>query len=535
MKIRLISFIIIVASLNIAKAQYEEIPEERLSCTSITVGKKATTDGSVITSHTCDGNYRAWIDIVKRQKASKDTIAEVYEGRMHTDHSQGARGMKLKGTVPLKAETYSFVNTAYPCLNEKQLGIGETTIGGRKELVNTEGMFYIEELERLALQQCTTARDAIRLMGDLATTYGYADSGECLTIADKNEVWQFEIFGSGPGKASAVWAAQRIPDNQVGVSANISRISEIDLNNPDYFMASANVKEVAKKMKLWDGKEPFKFWKAYAGMNYFKEPKNFSIREFFLLNKIAPKQMTGYKFDDEELPFSVVPEKNLSAQDVMELLTETYEGTEYDMTRNLKITKKNKTTGEVDTLISPVANPWMTTDTRNMLNGLQKDAVSNWRTVSVPQCAYSTVIQLRDWLPDDIGGVAWIAFDNPGQSPRIPVFSGTQDLPDCFKVDGQNRFDENSALWRFRKGNKLATVKYGLTKDEMKSARKRFVEKGVTELPFVENRYNEIMNTEGEEAARKFLTDYTAEFVGAAILRWDELAKKYWTQFSRGF
>lgn len=77
-------------------------------------------------------------------------------------------------------------------------------------------------------------------------------------------------------------------------------------------------------------------------------------------------------------------------------------------------------TGDIDTITSPIANPWMNRDYVNLFNALADSSVVNVRNVSVPQCSYSTVIQLRDWLPDAVGGVAWIAFDNPGQSPRFP-------------------------------------------------------------------------------------------------------------------
>ena len=201
------------------------------SCTSIMVGKQASTDGSVITSHTCDGNYRTWMEIVPAATYERDTTLEVFSGRMHTEYANDRTKMTLKGTIPQVRSTYQFLNTAYPCLNEKQLGIGETTITGRKELVNKEGMLMIEELQMIVLQRCTTARDAIRLMGQLIEQYGYGDWGECLTIADPEEVWHFEVFGEGPKKIGGVWAAVRIPDDHVGVSANIPRISEINLKD----------------------------------------------------------------------------------------------------------------------------------------------------------------------------------------------------------------------------------------------------------------------------------------------------------------
>lgn len=522
-----------LAMLAIPAMMAQEIPfPDRVSCTSIMVGRKASTDGSVITSHTCDGNYRTWMDIVPATSYDHDTTATVVTGRMHTDHSRGSRGMKSVGTVPVSGKTYAFLNTAYPCMNEKQLAMGETTITGRPELRNRNGLFYIEELQRLALQQCTTAREAIRLMGRLAKEYGYGDSGECLTIADPQEVWQFEIFGEGPDSIGAVWAAVRIPDDHVGVSANIPRISTLNLKDTANYMASDNVYDVARRVGFWDGKEKFKFWKAYAGGNYFGEPKAFSVREFFLLDKMAPSLHLSY--DSEELPLSVKPDRQLSAADVMNLLTETYEGTERDMTRNLRVAVRDRD-GNTDTIISPVANPWMTGDMMRLLNALDSTAVTNVRNVSVPQCAYSTVIQVRSWLPDDIGGVAWVAFDNPGQSPRVPVFAGTTDLPESYKIDGQLRYDENAAVWPIRRANKLATIKWGQTRKEIEEARTHFIDKGFAEMPYVEQRYNEILKSDGAEAARKFLTGYTADFAGAAAQRYRELGNAFWARFARGF
>ena len=230
---------------QLAVAQFIEVPEEKASCTSIMVGKKATTDGSVITCHSCDGPYRTWLNIVPHKKYDEGASRKVYWGLMHNEFSGDMRNVTEKGTIPQVTETYSYLNTCYPSLNEKQLAMGETTFGGKQSMQNDDGLFLIEELQAIAMERCTNARDAIKLMGDLATQYGYGDSGECLTVADKNEVWHFEIMGAGVEKIGAVWAAVRIPDDHVGVSANICRISTLDLNKPDYYLASENVISLA--------------------------------------------------------------------------------------------------------------------------------------------------------------------------------------------------------------------------------------------------------------------------------------------------
>ena len=504
-----------------------------LSCTSIMVGKKASADGSVITSHTCDSWYRTWMTVRPAADYKEGEMENIYDGRMHTEWVEDMSKVVVKGQIPQVSHTYRLLDTSYPCLNEKQLGMGETTISGRDTLRNKNGMFMIEELQRVALERCTTAREAIKLMGELVKQYGYGDSGECLTIADTKEVWIFEIFGEGPDKIGGVWAAQRIQDDEVAVSDNIPRISTLNLKDKNNYMASDNVFDVAKKLGLWDGKEPFKFWKAYGGPNYSGDWKNYSTREFFIYTSLAPS--LGLTEDMEEMPLGVKPEKIVTVEEVARLLGSYYEGTEKDLSGRLKVAQRNRKTGEMDTIVSPVANPWMRSDEIALYAALGDDKMKWTRTVAVPQCAYSTIIQLRDWLPDAVGGVVWMSLDNPGESPRFPIFCGTASLPGVLKVCGNHRYRDDSALWHYRQTNKLATVRWGTCRKTLEPARDYFLKKGLRELPFVEETYKSILDKDGNEEAEAFLTNYTADFVGATILKWDELYRTYWRQFWSGF
>ncbi len=541
MHFELISLLLAVIPLT-GSAQVDEMTREgmaRMSCTSIMVGKKASVDGSVITSHTCDSWYRTWMEMVPAKDYKNDTITAVYTGRMHTQSSADSTKMYRKGVVPQVRHTYRYLDTAYPCLNEKQLGIGETTITGRKELKNPEGMFMIEELERLALERCSTARDAIRLMGDLVKKYGYGDSGECLTVADKNEVWIFEIFGEGPKKIGGVWAAVRIPDDEIAVSANICRISKIDVNDTENYMYSDNLFDVARKLKLWDGKEEFCFWKVFSGTNYSKEVKNYSVREHFIMNTLAPSKHLSDQV--ENLPLSVKPDKKVSVEDVMRLLGSYYEGTAKNLSYRHKIPnpkRKDKdgklVENEPDSVVSPYSNPWMRPDEINMYYAMGDSVMKNIRTVSVPWCAYSTVIQLRSWLPDEVGGVAWIALDNPGESPRFPVFAGTTQLPKLLATCGQHVDRDDAAIWHYRKANRLATVRWGTYRKTLEPARDYFIEKGMRELPFVEQTWQKLQK-ENPKKAQRMLNGYTADFFGATIAKWDEMARYLWRQTWTGF
>ncbi|MFA9452657.1 MAG: dipeptidase [Candidatus Aminicenantaceae bacterium] len=498
------------------------------SCTSIMVGRLASVDGSVITSQTCDGNYRTWVRIEPGQEFPEGAKTHIYGGLLHNEFAGDMRRVEVKGEIPQVRKTYTFLNTAYPCLNEKQLAIGETTIGGRRELRNTEGVFLIEEIQRMMLQRTTTAREAIKLAGELIKEYGYCDFGECLTIADPKEVWQFEVFGQGPLEIGGVWAAQRVPDDHCGVSANIPRIGKLDLDNPDYYMASDNVFQVAQDMGWWDPEsgEEFVFWKAYSGRTPF------STREYFILSRLAPS--LNLSREAEELPFSVKPDKKVSVRDVFGFYRQTYEGTDLDMTKNL-VAKMRRSE---DVSKSAVANPWMSYDMMSLLNTIKPDTVIRQRTIAIAACSYSEVLQCRDWLPDEIGGIAWFSFDNPAQSPRIPIFSGTTELPPSFEICGQHRYRTDSACWWFRRTNKLATVRWGTTRKFIEDAVSEFEEKAFLELPFVEKEVLALLGSGGAadvDRAKKYLTQYTNDFARAAMNKYWELGDKFWTMFARGF
>jgi dipeptidase len=516
------------------QAQYSDIdtdgPGYGENCTTIMVGRLASTDGSVMTSHSCDGNYRTWLEIFPHMKYDKGVMHPVYWGMLHSEESWDMTKVTKKGEIPEITETYAFLNTAYPCLNEKQLAIGETTIYGRQELINEEGIFLIEELEKIALQRCRTAREAIALIGKLAEEYGYGDLAECITLADPKEVWQLEIAGSGKGKPSAIWCAQRIPDNHVGVCANIPRISTIDFRDPDNFMYSTDLQNVSKNLGYWDGKEPLKFWKV------INDKKPFAIREFYILSTLAPS--LNLSFDAEELPFSVKPEKKLSPRDVMKYFRETYEGTSWDMTKNLMVTVKEKDKDGKETekkVKSPVVNNWMSNDLRTLLNEIKPGLIERQRTIAITGCSYSHVIQCRSWLPDEVGAIAWFSFDNPGQSPRIPIFSGTMSLPNSFSICGQQRYRTDAAIWSFREANRLATVNWSKGRTLIEPAVKEFEDKAFEELPSLEKKVVDLIKEGKNDEAQKYVTSYTNNFAGAAMSKWEEMKVTLWGMFGRGF
>ena len=522
----LITLVIIAMTVSLS-AQYviDEKDFDGAYCTSIMVGKDASTDGSVMTSHTCDGRYRTWMRWEPAADYEKGAMMKIYKGSMRTFDANDKHGVTEAGEIPQVEHTYAYLNTAYPCLNEKQLAIGETTFGGPDTLRNPKGMFWIEELERVALQRCDNARDAVRLIGELVKKYGYGDSGEAITIADTKEVWLMEIMGEGPKKIGGIWAAQRVPDGEVGVSANIPRIKYLNRDDTDNFMCSDNIEKVAKKYGLWDGEGDFIWFKAF-GPGY-AGGKNFKEREWYILNELAPS--LNLDIDADEMPFSVKPEAKVDVRDVMRLFRANYEGTAIDQISNIKIKVDN------DTIVAPRANPWMSGDEREIYNMLKPGTVTFKRGVAMSWCSYSFIVQLRGWMPDEIGGLLWLSVENPGQSPRIPVYCGSTKLPSCFDRCGHGGYNEQTALWRYRKANKLAQVRWGECKQIMYDNIQRYEDKAMRETPELEARIKALLDEGKKDEAARELNRYTADFEAAAANTWLEMEHNFWSRFWYGF
>ncbi|MCK5146526.1 C69 family dipeptidase [bacterium] len=424
-------------------------------CTTITVGKKASVDGSVITSHTCDSHRtRAWLNVMPAKDFGKN--AEMDLLKRTTDDSLAMPAYKYikTGVIPQVRKTYGYINTAYPAMNTRQLAVGESTFGGRKELRSKHGHIDCQQLVALMLQRCTTAREAIKLADELTKKYGWNDTGECLTIADTKEVWHLEILGPGEGKVGAVWAAQRVPDDHVSVDANASRIRQIDPDDKDSFMASKNIYKLARERGWWHPDNgPFEFVYAYAPENRTSLASR--RREWRVLSLLAPSLKLNP--ESENYPFSVRPDKPVTMEKLVEIFQDYYEGTDYNFIKNLTVADKDG-----KQVISPMANPHMPYDMNKLfkINGgwgwRGERTIARWYTM------YATITQSRDWLPDEVGGVVWLAFDNVANSIYVPLYCSITDVAKSYKTPGRvDGFNRDCAWWAFNRLGTLAAQRWG--------------------------------------------------------------------------
>jgi dipeptidase len=497
-------------------------------CTSITAGKGATADGSVITSHTDDSHRtRSWMDIVPAKEHPRNATMPMYK-RVACDSFLMPTYSHLPiGEIPQVRRTHQYLNTAYPSMNQYQLGIGESTFGGREELQSDEGLIDCQRLCQLMVERCKTAREAIRMAGELTATYGWNDFGECLTIADKNEVWHFEILGPGKGKVGAVWAAQRVPDDHIAVNANASTIKEIDLDDSDQFMASENIYSVAAEHGWWKEGEEFRFCYAYAPES--RTSLAARRREWRVFDLLAPS--LGLDPNAENYPFSVKPDRPVTLADLRMVFSDYYEGTPFDMTKDMVVTDDSGRT-----VISPLANPHLPYDMNKLfrINGgwgwRGERTIARWYTM------YATIIQCRNWLPDEIGGVVWMALDNVSSSIYIPIYCSVSDLPGSYKTPGRpNGFTTQSAWWAFNRLGTLTAQRWGDMRHDVNAVWDPWQE----ELFGFQEAFEDqamILYREGkrEELIDK-LTGYTLEWGEKVVGKAWELGDMLWTRYDEQF
>jgi dipeptidase len=488
-------------------------------CTSILVGKLASVDGSTMTSHSCDsGTDRTWMNMVPRQKYAPGDKAKVWLEPKLTKGPNDSDRIPT-GEIPQVLETYKYLNAAYPIMNEHQLAIGETTTGGKRELMSKEGIIDAPELYRLTLERAKTAREAIRIADELTKKYGYNDAGECFTFADPSEVWHFEILGPGRGKIGAVWGAVRIPDDQIGVSANAHRIRQLDLKNQDFYMASDNVLSLAQEMGWWDPKsgQPFEFCYAYADRNSLGSRR----REWRVLSLLAP----SLKLDPnaENYPLSVKPDKKVSVQDVLAIFRDSYDGTPFDMTRNLTVVNQ-----QGQAIKSPVANPFMNSDWTSVLR------IPRERTICSPTATYLQITQSRSWLPNPIGGLVWLGYDNPATTPHMPFYIGISQMPESFMVDGRGKYRRDCAWWAFRQASKLSYIRYQVVKEEMKRVWEPVETATFGKQKEIEEEALRLYKTDPVKA-EEFLTRYCQGIANKAVEDYWKLGELLWSKYNNIF
>jgi len=478
------------------------------ACTNLIVTKRASADGSVMITYTCDGEFHPRLRYEPPVDYTPDAQYEIKDW-----------GGNIRGVIKQVDHTYRVVQL----INEHQVVIGETTFGGRSELENPDGVLHYWTLMRLALQRAKTAREAVEVITSLVDEYGYASTGESFSIGDPNEAWYMEMIGPGPGGKGALWVALRVPDGYICAHANAARIGEFPLHDEKNCLYAKNVISFAVERGYYDpdSGKPFRFCDAY-NPEHPEMLRYAAARVWSLFRRAAPSKELPAEYHRgvrraEPYPIWIKPDEKLSLADVFSLMRDHYEGTEFDMTKGVD------------------AGPYGTPNRNRPISWEVDGAKYAWeRPISTQQTGFSFVSQSRSFLPDPVGGVLWYGVDDTYTSCYTPLYCGIDSVPPAFTTGSLQKFSWDSAWWVFNFVANFANLRYSDMVEDIQKVQGEIEGDLLALQPEIEKTAVALAKKDPALMTR-YLTEYSLTRTATMMERWRVLGEYLITTYNDGY
>ena len=525
-----------------------------LACTTMIITKGASADGSMMVAHSDDdelGDQRL-IRVPARQQTGKRSIYhEHYRYPRIVTDDRGA-GYNTPGFQPTKPvfelsysaiwdilghevpTSYAYYDGNYGIMNEHNLMMGECTNGAKfepdstaeKDRKHARRIFYSSELSRIALENCTTAREAIKLMGGLIDEYGYYSTGETLLVADENEAWVFEMCAMPDTRHHSAWVAKRVPDGHFFVAANEFRIRTVVKDDPDNFQYSPHLIPGLKKVGWWDEKKdgPVDWLRAVSPGEY-NHPYYSLRRVWRALDRVNPDLgLSPWVKDDftTDYPFAIRPKSKLTPHDVFSLYRDHYEGTQFDLTKG--------------TAAGPYGDPHRFV---GPYDGNQNDVTTDkkyygaWeRAISVFYQGYTFVCQTRPKAPKYTKGLVWFGPDVSYTTCFTPFFSKAESLHAAYQAGSPQKYDPNSAWWRFNLLANWSRLNFRrMTQADIKPAQLKLEQTAWEAIQLLDAQ----VAGQSPETARKSITEFSTDNAAHVLAYWQDLTYSLFAKYSDGY
>ena len=480
------------------------------ACTNFIVGKSASTDGSVIVSYSADsyGSFGTLCHFAAGMH-DKDAMRDVI------DWETG----KFRGQIKEALQTYNVIGN----MNEFQVTIGETTWGGREELVDPQGIIDYGSLIYITLQRARSAKEAIQIMTDLVKEYGYNSEGESFSVADPDEAWILEMIGKGPGSKGAVWVAVRIPDDCIAAHANQSRIHKFNMDDKDNCLYSPDVISFAREKGYFDGlNKDFSFADAYNPLDFggvrYCEARVWSFYNMF--NKTIGEQFLPYIQGEssEPMPLYIHAEKKLSVRDIQHAMRDHYEGTPLDFTH--------------DVAAGPFHIPYRLSPLSFKVDGQE---YFNERPISTQQPEWTFVAQMRANLPDAVGGVLWFGNDDANMIAYVPIYCCSTEVPECFSGKNANAytFSFDNAFWLCNWVADMIIPRYDLMIGDLRTVQNKLEDSFFGQQSGIEATAKNMIEKDPAQG-KAFLTNYSKMMSQNMMKEWMDLAKYIIVKYNDG-
>lgn len=501
---------ILLSALLLAAASYG------FACTNFIVTRGASADGSVMVTDAADSHTRfGYLDYKLAADHKPGTMRQIIQWG-----SDFRGAFYYHGDIPEAAHTYNVIGN----MNEHQLVLGETTYNGRKVPVDSTAIIDYGSMMNICLQRCSSAREAIALFAEITDRYGYCQTGETITLADKNEAWIMDIFPRVPHyddngvntNKGIVWVAARIPDGYICAHANNARITRINFNDPDNWLYSKDVVEEARRNGWYEGTdEDFSFADTYCPLVSQGLMRSCDHRVWSFFNRFGDEDMNKYvdyvmaENPSNRLPLWVRPKAKISVQELAEAMRDHYEGTIWDMRKGVGA--------------GPHESPYRWRDSNWTVDGVK---YANERPVAVQQTGFWFVSQSRNWLPDEVGGLFWFAVDDAATSPLTPVYACSKDISDHYRFGNGSlkEFSPTSMFWIVNRIAQLCYLHYNSAGNEVHDVVAAHEEQMVKKVAEKEAGFLELYGKSPKKAVRA-MTEFSVSEADALFEKWDALDK----------
>lgn len=535
------------------------------ACTIIAVGREASATGAPMITHSDDmGASTTDVRLVRvpRKTWPKGSVRPFYRWQIpyprvvssflgasdYAPVGDQQEAVSL-GHIPQVRETWAYWDTDYGVQNEWGLSIGESTATANTvgwpavpDLPYGYNLVGIEDLSKIALERCKTARCAVETMGAIAVKHGFysGDSGspdkpvhggssEVLVLADADpgDVWIFNVL-TGEGNRSAIWAAQRVPPNHVVAVGNSFTIRSLNLSSPEDNLYSPGVKHLAEKMGWWtkseeSSPEVFDFFSAYGyqpkpGVNTWEPRSEDTILSFYsgrrmwrifsLLSAdegalLDPNLGNLPKTPNPYPPSVPAPRGSVTLPMVMNAMRDHYEGTPYDLTKGM------------------ASGPWGNPNRARTAKGV----VGQWeRAIAMYRSGWSFVLEARSqqlsrlwWGYDSAHSTVYLPFYGAATGPAPKSFCNSELRMSVFSVD--------AAYWAFSIVNQYSDRNFKVINGDIRKEAFKAEEQALSQILTWEAEALHLVGDNGDiQQALQSLTDKSNEFAERKVAAWWDYA-----------
>lgn len=463
--------------------------QSTFACIIFGVGREATADGSTMTSHTCDStgdDLRLWLIPSMEEGSEREIVLDGRKGADFTNFPEvkdyGLRGTVM-GSYTNDKDTYQYLHAMYSFANEKGVTMTESTCGTtraqRTAFAAYEGIWDCYMLQDAALENSATAFEAIKFMGEKVTEGGWYGSPETMTVADGTDLWVFEVYGGNQ------WVAFRVPDDEIFVCANRSRV-DFWMEDCSTYLSNPGIKEFAIESGLWDGTGDFRPCQVFGAGNYgfscvgreWRAVCNLAGAQYPEL--VANEDLAVTPTPDDDIPLTFKPDEKVTVAKIHEVCSDSYEGTKYDL-------RYSAYAGQFQNVLG---------------------ASYEYRPTGVPQCTFFEISNVKAWLPEEVRCLVWFGWGAPQTTYLTPVFASMTELIPSFYTGVRDYYDENSGWWNETLVQTASMINYADAIQVIKSIRDPLMATQYQVTAAVQNQAAKMVKNGNTEGAIDLLTTY---------------------------